>query len=284
MAGNSGRRLWLMYVVLAVTLVVSCISFPLVCSWYPYLPGRLPLRVGAGFERGSISVGILADGPRPVRQFGPWPSGALRSSLDYWGPPPGNLWWPKFEWRCSPSILGPSDFQTMTLYCPTWIPLGAAIAATVWMRRWGEGRDAFRCRRCGYDLRGLDRGWACPECGTAPRGSGAGGEDLPGHRAAPRWLALWTLPIASGIAGCVAAYMMITAAADWRHAATLALGAPIAFLFFNLTLTLIITIATRTTRRAADALAAATGVGVMTLIAVSLVGYTAMCTFTERWH
>lgn len=75
---------------------------------------------------------------------------------------------------------------------PTWFALLAGgllawRAGVAWRR---ARRSPHACARCGYDLRGTPGG-ACPECGSAREGGGAGGsapEPLPtpdGARAAP---------------------------------------------------------------------------------------------------
>ena len=58
---------------------------------------------------------------------------------------------------------------------PLWLPLVLAIAAAAWFerqsRRWPRGV----CRRCGYDLSGLDPAARCPECGATDASSGKDG-------------------------------------------------------------------------------------------------------------
>jgi hypothetical protein len=55
-------------------------------------------------------------------------------------------------------------------YVEAWVPLWAwlladgGITVLAW-RRWRRWRPPGFCPKCGYDLRGLASGSACPECG-----------------------------------------------------------------------------------------------------------------------
>ena len=54
------------------------------------------------------------------------------------------------------------------LIVPLWVPLCLIAAPTAWL--WYTDRRAkpWQCRKCRYDLRGLNGG-VCPECGEASR-------------------------------------------------------------------------------------------------------------------
>ncbi len=52
------------------------------------------------------------------------------------------------------------------LWLPLWIPIATLLAAALAATRTQRSRPG-RCPRCGYDLRGLETGSPCPECGPA---------------------------------------------------------------------------------------------------------------------
>jgi hypothetical protein len=69
-----------------------------------------------------------------------------------------------FRWSCEPHVFSVEpDKSGLYLYG------GLAACLTVWMvwtialRR--RNRIRHRCRKCGYDLRGLAKMNVCPECG-----------------------------------------------------------------------------------------------------------------------
>jgi hypothetical protein len=83
----------------------------------------------------------------------------------HWGvqdePHTASDWRTGFEWTWNPT----QRFAGVSLVYPT--ALASVAAAVLWYRH----RRAFgpgRCRKCGYDRRGLSADAKCPECGTVP--------------------------------------------------------------------------------------------------------------------
>jgi hypothetical protein len=73
-------------------------------------------------------------------------------------------WW--FESR-SANTLGVKYWLVIVPLWPAFL-ITAAGAAGLWrLDRWAAAANKGRCPSCGYDLRGLASGAACPECGAA---------------------------------------------------------------------------------------------------------------------
>jgi hypothetical protein len=94
-----------------------------------------------------------------------------RASLDYWGPH-SSRWHVLHadEWEGQGFIRARGD--------PIWpasIPGMVVVLVAVFLS-W-EARTPGQCPRCGYDLDGLPRGAACPECGRSPRETGRNSRD-----------------------------------------------------------------------------------------------------------
>ncbi len=144
---------------------------------WPDRPDQVTLDVIWGYSERSASAIVRPEGGDfkfAVRYEYGWP---LRSVCDWWyiAAPlkspgtaggfihvPANKRWPwlyKLPWR--PLWFG---FMIDTIFFGTivWALLQASIALRRWRRR-GKGA----CVRCGYDLKGLTAGAACPECGAA---------------------------------------------------------------------------------------------------------------------
>ena len=74
-------------------------------------------------------------------------------------------WWPKVHLGV-PSLNRGIGQGQYSVAIPLWM-LGALSTAAWWgMRRAAWHRETWECRRCGYDLSGLDAK-LCPECGAA---------------------------------------------------------------------------------------------------------------------
>jgi hypothetical protein len=69
-----------------------------------------------------------------------------------------------------PAVVQIPIGSSMTIYnviVPLWVPILLIGAPTAWLWRRDRPRPAYACRTCGYDLRGVENGDPCPECGGA---------------------------------------------------------------------------------------------------------------------
>lgn len=107
-----------------------------------------------GFDTRPLSVAVyagrvtIASNARMTGQNG-WICQDFHADLSWW------FWW-RFELR--PSPMG-------VVMVPLWVVSLAGAVATAWGWRVSRRESTHGCERCGYDLRGLAAGAACPECG-----------------------------------------------------------------------------------------------------------------------
>src|SRR5262249_9758604 len=83
--------------------------------------------------------------------------------------------WPSATWFRRYSHIGPrpsAPLSVAELSIPIWslfLPLpGGSLAGTILDVRAKRAARREGCPACGYDVRGLPAGSACPECGSAP--------------------------------------------------------------------------------------------------------------------
>lgn len=148
------RLLFRRGLVLAMMLAAGAVGF----FWRP----RLETPIGAiGFMPATIE---LACWPRNLGQ-----RGLLKVSMLEFPRSSGNAHGPRVAWLGHFDRFGPWVY---TLQVPIAPFAGLfAVATAVRLITLVRRRRGGRCIRCGYDLRGIAAGTACPECGSADRRS-----------------------------------------------------------------------------------------------------------------
>lgn len=99
-------------------------------------------------SRGAIGLGTPVK--PPGAQMGNTITAAKGGEPMRWRPYRTSTWFHNTQWR------------------PLWWPTAGCAAAAAGLfiaSRWGR-QPAWACAACGYDLRGLSPGAACPECGS----------------------------------------------------------------------------------------------------------------------
>jgi hypothetical protein len=147
---------------LFVSAVCVGIAFVLFGRWLgreaPALPWPIPAIVLWGM--GSVGVGACA---WPLRRYRP----VIRYALGAWCGCSGVILWYYFIHHSPPVALGTAIEGGLFFPALFWGPVSLLLSAVVFLRnRYWPDYGPGRCKRCGYDLRGLPIP-RCPECGTA---------------------------------------------------------------------------------------------------------------------
>jgi hypothetical protein len=124
--------------------------------------------VGSGWWEGGVEIrsvgGAGFSGGRVI--LGAWPPSRWEFEAIEWtcvrGPWVGYGWW--FHYL-PPPVVG-----IAMVFIPIWSLALLTGVPTAWMfrtdRKRRRGEREGLCAKCGYDLRGLPDGRACPECGA----------------------------------------------------------------------------------------------------------------------
>jgi hypothetical protein len=123
----------------------------------PALPWPLPAIIL--WVVGSVGVGACA---WPLRRYRP----IMRYALGAWCGCSGTMLWYFLVYHIRPMPLETALGAGLLYPGLFWIPVSLLLSAVVFVRnRYWPDYGPGRCKRCGYDLRGLPIP-RCPECGT----------------------------------------------------------------------------------------------------------------------
>lgn len=133
-----------------------------------------PLRAIVLWGTGCVGVGACA---WPLRRYRP----VIHYALGAWCGCSGLILWYYFIHNSPPVALGTAIEGALFFPALFWGPVSLLLSAAVFLHnRYRPDYGPGRCKRCGYDLRGLPVP-RCPECGTPfeppqPNGDDAGTE------------------------------------------------------------------------------------------------------------